>query len=104
VAQSGVFVRGNENNQHQGGGRVVGFGVLNLNAAWQVAPGWTLTGKVSNVADRRYGTGGVLAQNAFDANGVLQAPANWVNERFVAPGAPRAVWVGLRYSLGGEGG
>ena len=104
MAQSGVFVRGNENNLHPGGGRVAGFGVLNLNAAWQVAPGWTLTGKVINVADRRYGTGGVLAQNAFDANGVLQAPANWVNERFVAPGAPRAVWVGLRYSLGGEGG
>lgn len=104
VAQSGVFVRGNENNLHQGTGRVAGFGVLNFNAAWQVAPGWTLTAKVSNLADRRYGTGGVLAQNAFDANGVLQAPADWVNERFVAPGAPRAVWVGLRYSLGGEGG
>jgi iron complex outermembrane receptor protein len=104
AAQSGVFVRGNENNLHQGGGRVAGFGLLNLHAAWQVRPGWTLTGKLSNVADRRYGTGGVLAENAFDANGVPQAPANRVNERFVAPGAPRAVWVGLRYSLGGEGG
>lgn len=104
VAQSGVFVRGNENNLHQGGGRVAGFGVLNLNAAWQLAPGWTLTAKMNNMADRRYGTGGVLAQNAFDANGQLQAPANWANERFVAPGAPRAVWVGVRYSLGASDG
>jgi iron complex outermembrane receptor protein len=110
VAQSSVFVRGNENNRHEpdgaeffGSGRVAGFGVLNLSAAWQFAPGWTLTGKVANVFDRKYGTGGVLAENSFDANGVLQAPADWVNERFTAPGAPRAAWVGVRYSFGGGG-
>jgi iron complex outermembrane receptor protein len=109
VAQSSVFVRGNENNRHQadgvdffGSGRVAGFGVLNFNAAWQFAPGWTLTGKITNVLDRKYGTGGALGENSFDVDGVLQAPDDWVNERFVAPGAPRAAWVGVRYSFGGR--
>lgn len=107
-AYSSQFVRGNENNAHQpdgdefnGSGRLGGYAVLNLTAGWKFAPGWELFAKVSNVFDRRYASAGTLGENAFDASGQLLAPADWRTEQFVGPGAPRAGWIGLRWSLGG---
>jgi outer membrane receptor protein involved in Fe transport len=106
-AYSSQFVRGNENNAHQpdgddffGAGKVGGFALLNLTTNWRLGGGWELFAKVSNVFDRRYSSGGLLAENAFTPRGVLMAPADWRNEQFVAPGAPRAVWVGARWSFG----
>ena len=32
--------------------------------------------------------------------GAVMVPAAWINEQFVAPGAPRGVWVGVRMQLG----
>lgn len=103
-AQSGVYLRGNENNQQQadasafnGSGRVGGFALLNLQARWRIGSGWSLLGKVNNVFDRHYATGGQLGQNAFDASGQLQAPGNWRHEAFVAPGAPRSFALALQW-------
>ncbi len=107
-AQSGVYLRGNENNRHQpdgtdfnGSGRVGGFAILNLQARWQVAPGWTVLGKVNNVFDRRHATGGLLGENAFNAAGQLQAPDDWRDEPFVAPGTPRSWTLALQWRFGG---
>lgn len=107
-AQSGQYLRGNENNAHQGdgadfqgSGRVPGFAVFDLTTRWKPSPGWELFAKVTNLFDRRYATGGLLGENAFDASGALQAPADWRQEQFVAPGAPRAAWIGLRVQFGG---
>jgi outer membrane receptor protein involved in Fe transport len=107
TTQSGSYVRGNENNRHQsdgvdfsGSGRSAGFAVLNLDARWDVAPGLSLVGKINNALDRRYDTGGMLGESAFDASGTLQAPADWRNEQFVAPAAPRSFSVALRWRFG----
>lgn len=106
-AQSSVYLRGNENNQHQadgvdyfGSGKAGGFALLNLNASWNFAPGWTLLGKVHNVLDRHAATGGLLGENAFDATGTLQAPANWRDESFLAPTTPRSFALALRWVPG----
>jgi iron complex outermembrane recepter protein len=106
-AYSGQFVRGNENNAHHadgndyfGSGRVGGHAVLNLTASWRVSPGVELFGKLNNVFDRRYASAGALGENAFGPTGGLQLPGDWRNEQFVGPGAPRAWWVGLRWTLG----
>lgn len=102
-AYSSQFVRGNENNAHQpdgagfnGTGRIGGFAVLDLTTRWRLGPNVELFGKVGNLFDRRYASAGLLGENAFDANGALQAPADWRTEQFVGPGAPRAAWVGVR--------
>lgn len=107
-AQSATFVRGNENNRHQsdgvdfnGSGRSPGFAILNLQANWNLGSGWNLLGKVHNVLDRRYNTGGMLGENAFDAAGTLQGPDDWRDEQFVAPGAPRSFTLALRWKFGG---
>ena len=106
TAQSAQFSRGNENNAHQpdgtdffGAGSVPGFAVANLDASWRVATGWKLAAKVNNLFNRKYASGSALGENAFDASGALQAPDDWRNERFVAPGAPRSFWITLSYAL-----
>ena len=107
AAFSGQYVRGNENNQHApdgveffGAGSIPKYAVLNLTGEWRFAPGWELFGRINNVLNKKYTSGGLLAENAFDANGTLQAPADWRNEQFVTPGAPRSAWVGVRWNFG----
>ena len=116
-AFSGQYLRGNENNRHQAGtytdvngetrtfegaGKVGGYAVLNLNAELGLGAGWQAFARVNNVFDRRYASAGVLAENPF-VGGAFQAnPDNWRRESFVAPGAPRAAWVGVRYLFGGR--
>lgn len=106
-AYSGQNVRGNENGLHQpdgdefsGSGRVGGFALLDLTTRHKLGRNVELFAKVANVFDRRYATGGQLGHNAFDANGAVASPDAWRNAQFVAPGAPRAVWVGVRMLFG----
>ena len=116
-AFSGQVARGNENNQHQAGtatdafgntrtfagaGRIPGYAVLNLNGEIDLGGGWQLFGQINNVFDKRYGTAAALAENPF-ADGAFQiASSAWQRETFIAPGAPRAAWIGLRTSFGGR--
>ena len=103
VAVSRQFARGNDNNAHQadgvnflGSGEIAGYALLNLNFDYKLEKGFQLFARVSNVLDRRYTTAGALRQNFFPA-GSLAAPGAQTNETFYAPGAPRAIWVGIEY-------
>ena len=116
-AFSGQYARGNENNQHQAGtytdafgntrtfdgaGKTAGYAILNLNAEARLGAGWQLFAKVNNVFDKRYATAAALAENPFNSAGAFQNDSgDWRRETFVAPGAPRAAWVGMRYVFGG---
>ncbi|MDT7837179.1 TonB-dependent receptor [Aquabacterium sp. OR-4] len=77
--------------------RIGGYGILNLRASWQPRPGLELMLRVNNALDRRHETFGALAETVFDARG------NYTGEErdalFVAPGAPRSVYAGLRLSF-----
>jgi len=100
-AYSGQTVRGNENGQDDNG-TIGGYAIFNLDADWQFAKGWTVFGRINNVFDREYETAGALAENIYDQNGLfLSDPNDWEDERFVAPGAPRTAWIGVRYRFGG---
>ena len=112
---SDQFVRGNENNEHQAGtfednfgesreflgsGKVDGYSILNLRTSFRIGKGFEIFGRVNNVFDKKYFTGGALAENPFTANGVFQTNSeNWTRETFFAPGAPRGIWVGARYEF-----
>jgi hypothetical protein len=56
------------------------------------------------VFDRRYATAGALAENPFVGAGNAFSDNSdlWRRETFVAPGAPRAAWIGVRYAFGGK--
>lgn len=106
VAFSRQYVRSNENNAHQAGGNffgsgeIAGYGVLNLGARVKLDRGWEVFGKVNNVFDRHYASAGALGENPFDANGAFQTnSSDWTHETFTAPGAPRAVYFGLRLKI-----
>jgi outer membrane receptor protein involved in Fe transport len=109
VFNSDQYARGNENNQHQadgttylGSGKVGGYGILNLDTRYTLPnTGWQLFAKVNNVFNHDYYTGGLLGSNAFDATGAFANGTNpAASESFLAPGAPRAGWIGVRYDFG----
>ena len=116
VAVSGALARGNENNGHQpdrtfylGQGRSAAYAIFNLGANYRMTPQLQLLAQVNNVFDTRYNTAAQLGPTGFDANGNFQArPFGGSNadgfpvqqSTFFAPGAPRLIWVGLRYSFG----
>jgi outer membrane receptor protein involved in Fe transport len=102
VAVSRQFARGNDNNRHQpdavnflGPGEIPGYALFNLNLDYKLDRRLQVFAKLANVFDRRYATAGALRQNFFPG-GNLAAPGAQVNETFYAPGAPRALWVGLQ--------
>jgi outer membrane receptor protein involved in Fe transport len=109
VAFSDQYARGNENNKHRpdnvtyfGSGKVSGYTVLNLDTRYSFGEsGWQLFAKVNNVFDREFYTSGLLGENVFTAAGnAFAADAESKKELFLAPGAPRAGWIGLRYEFG----
>jgi outer membrane receptor protein involved in Fe transport len=94
---------GNENNEHQGeGAKVSGYTVVNLDTRYKFGnTGWQLFGRVNNLFDKEYYSAGMLGENFFDATGAF----NNGNDEFsflVAPGAPLAGWLGVRYEFGGK--
>jgi outer membrane receptor protein involved in Fe transport len=111
-AVSGVYARGNENNQHQasapyylGPGKTGGYAVLNLQARFQPSKKWQVLAYLNNVFDRRYVSAAQLGPMGFSANGNFQARpfgANvngdfpLQNTSFLAPGAPRSFWLGVK--------
>ncbi len=109
VATSGSFLHGNENNANQAGGtngegsyvsgsgRIPGYAVVNLQSTYHVSKRFELFARLANLFDKRYATAGFLTSNAFYPNGLLiPNPDDWTNENAVSPGAPRAVWGGVR--------
>lgn len=114
VAFSDQYARGNENNKHKAGvgvdgndyagsGKVAGYAVFNLDTRYKFAnTGWQLFAKVNNVFDHEYYSNGLLGENAFTAaGGTFATDADSKKELFLAPGAPRAGWLGVRYDFGG---
>lgn len=108
------IARGNENNGHvadgtyySGAGYNPGYAVFNLSGQYALQPGWTLIGRINNLLDTRYTTAAVLSPNAFNGNALVARPfaANADGDyplrhgTFYAPGAPRNVWVGMRYVM-----
>jgi outer membrane cobalamin receptor len=113
-AFSSVYVRGNENNAHDGvtqndeietvlaSGKVKGYAVVNMDTRYKFNnSGWQLFAKANNVFNKKYATGGMLGENWFDVtNGVASYTGNGEPDRQIMPGAPRAAWIGMRYDFG----
>ena len=108
LGYSDQYVRGNENNRHhadeefEGSGKLPGYMVVNLTADYRFARDWTLFAQVDNLFDKGYATSGALAENPFVGvdNAFETDPDEWRHEQFIAPGAPRAGWLGVRYVWG----
>jgi outer membrane receptor protein involved in Fe transport len=89
------YARGDENNRDQNGA-LPAYGIAQAFARYRPQRDWELSLKLDNVFDRGYRSFGVLGRNFFPGGGFNAAAA--APEQFVTPGAPRAVWLALRYS------
>ncbi len=77
---------------------VKGYALLNLHANFEAAKGLDYFARINNVFDTHYATYGLMGLSAYNANGAPLASTDPSNvSRFVAPGAPRNVMVGVRY-------
>ena len=86
---SGSFLRGDEANNLP---KTDDYTVFNMHARVDVSANIGFWLRVDNVFDTEYETAG--ARN-FNANADIIFDADIAEERFVAPGAPRAAWLGL---------
>lgn len=78
--------------------KIKGYALLNLHANYEAEKGLDYFARINNVFDTRFETYGMMAMSMFQANGNLIAdPAGPNVSRFVAPGAPRHLMIGLRY-------
>ncbi len=103
LATSSIVTQGNEagniGEDGQGDASVKGYFLLNLHANYEARKGLDYFARINNVLDRRYETYGMIAASSFDQYGAALAdntnPGNI--SRFIAPGAPRSVMLGVRY-------
>lgn len=94
---SSVYARGDENNS-DARGKVPGYTVVNLDTRYRIDKGWEVFARVNNLFDREYANLGVLGLNAFTGPGRTFDGVNVAGEQFRGYGAPRGIWIGMRYS------
>jgi len=115
TALGSMIARGNENNEHQangvnylGSGKTAGYTVVNFNTSFKSSPQTTWTMSIANLFNRQYATAAQLGPTAFNENGTGfvarpyaavagEYPAQ--NSMFVAPGAPRSMWLSVRHAF-----
>jgi outer membrane receptor protein involved in Fe transport len=112
------YARGNENNDHTaeapyylGPGEIGGYTVFNLGVEYRPLPALTVFAQLNNLLDREYYTGAQLGSTGFNADGefvarpfadpVVDGERPLLGSTFLAPGAPRMYWVGVRFSFAG---
>lgn len=79
-----------------------GYAIVNLRASYRISRHVEVYGRVSNLFNRRYETYGQLAEDVFPNGQLLRPhvdPQDAATARFVAPGAPRGVWVGVVFRM-----
>ena len=91
-----------------GPGRSAGYAVANLGLEFRPSASLKVFAQVRNLFDRRYDTAAQLGATAFDAQGNFVArpfapnaegDRPLVHSTFLAPGAPRTFWVGVRWQF-----
>ena len=88
-------------------GTVPGYATFNFNTSYKLASEWTLGMQVSNLFDKEYFTAGRLGRNPFSPsiNGAIgpdgynHNSADWLSTNFIAPSAPRGVWLSLNWQF-----
>jgi outer membrane receptor protein involved in Fe transport len=103
LTTSSIVTQGNEDGKipddETVDAKVKGYTLLHLHANYEAQKGLDYFARINNVFDTKFETYGMMAMNAFSASGsLLTTPSTDATvNRFVAPGAPRHLMVGLRY-------
>jgi iron complex outermembrane receptor protein len=92
-----IYPRGDENNEDVNG-KIPGYFLIDLDTTYQVSRQLQVFATVSNLLNKQYASFGELGQNFFNGPNHTFDGFAPVNEQFLGPGAPRGVWVGVRYA------
>jgi len=92
IFNSSQYLRGDESNQLD---EIKGYSLINLRAVYQVNQSLGIFARVTNLLDKRYENFGLLGENPEEILDSLQD----LRPLFLGAGAPRGMWVGLRYSF-----
>jgi outer membrane receptor protein involved in Fe transport len=112
IIVSGAYLHGNENNANVAGttniasgayispdgtGWIPSYALLNFNGSYRFTKNVEIFARMVNALNKQYATAGFLTTNSFNPNGTFRYdPSEWTNENAVTPGAPRAIWAGVR--------
>jgi outer membrane receptor protein involved in Fe transport len=115
IVVSGSYLHGDENNANVAGttdaasgnyisptgtGWIPSYALLNFNGTYRFNKNFEIFARIVNALNKDYYTAGFLTQDAYNPNGTFRAnPNDWTNENGVIPGAPRAIWAGVRIHL-----
>ncbi len=77
--------------------KLAGYGILNLNANYEYVKGLNFFVRVNNVFDKKYASYATLGYNMFPGGNMAKEDDEVKGSVFYAPGAPRAVFGGVRY-------
>jgi len=88
-------------------GKLDGYATFNFQTSYRLTDEWTATLLVNNLLDKEYFSAGRLGRNPFSPsiNGAIgpdgynHNSGDWLSTNFIAPAAPRGVWVSLRYEF-----
>ena len=88
-------------------GTVDGYMTFNFRTSYQLTPEWRLGLLVNNIFDKEYFSAGRLGRNPFSPSiygaigpdGYNHNSTDWLSTNFLAPGAPRGVWLSLTYEF-----
>ncbi len=107
IGTSSIVTQGNEDGKIEDDvtydAKIKGYQLLNLHANYEAQKGLDYFARINNVFDTRFETYGMMALSMFNANGGLIDDSGVPTttgpnvSRFVAPGAPRHLMIGLRY-------
>ena len=99
-AYSDQYAVGDENNQDSHGA-VPGYVILDMDLHYRATRALSFFAEISNVLDHRYFVSGALSNNVFNTpDRLINISGAGSSTLFVAPGAPRGYFIGLRYSFG----
>lgn len=95
--RNSIFARGDEDNQDSNG-KIAGYFLIDLDTTYNVTKQLQVFGTVKNLLNKKYSTFGILGENFFNGPNHTFDSGATTNEQFLGLGAPRGVWVGMRYS------
>jgi outer membrane receptor protein involved in Fe transport len=102
---SGVAVLARQPSNNPG--KLPGYATFNFQTSYRFNSEWTATMLVNNVFDKEFFSAGRLGRNPFSpsilgaigSDGYNHNSNDWLSTNFIAPSAPRGLWISLRYSF-----
>ena len=109
VYMGSSYLQANENNGYKAGtsttsyfgnGKADAYTVVHLDTTYKIEnTNWQLLGKINNLLDTKFNTGGIQGNSLFDYQKPFAYLGDDYRDSLFAPGAPRALWVGVKYEF-----